>query len=124
MSYWSILKNCIGKDLSKIPMPVHFNEPLSMLQRMLEEFEYSKILDTATIMKDPLEQLCFVAGFTASSYSTTINRITKPFNPLLGETYECDRRHEYGWRVLMEQVGYHKTYFTLCNLRYIYFRYR
>lgn len=90
-------------------MPVHFNEPLSMLQRMLEEFEYSNILDTATTKKDPLEQLCFVAGFTTSSYSTTINRITKPFNPLLGETYECDRRQEYGWRVLMEQVEHHEN---------------
>lgn len=33
VSLWGILKNCIGKDLSKIPMPVNFNEPISMLQR-------------------------------------------------------------------------------------------
>lgn len=33
INLWSIIKNCIGKDLSKIPMPVNFNEPLSMLQR-------------------------------------------------------------------------------------------
>ena len=33
LNLWSIIKNCIGKDLSKIPMPVNFNEPLSMLQR-------------------------------------------------------------------------------------------
>lgn len=33
LSLWSILKNCIGKDLSKIALPVNFNEPLSMLQR-------------------------------------------------------------------------------------------
>ena len=109
LSYWSILKNCIGKDLSKIPMPVHFNEPLSFLQRMLEEFEYSNILDTAACKKDSLEQLCYVVGFTVSSYSTTIDRTTKPFNPLLGETYECDRRNETGWRVLTEQVPYCTT---------------
>lgn len=33
LNLWSIIKNCIGKDLSKIPMPVNFNEPLSLLQR-------------------------------------------------------------------------------------------
>jgi oxysterol-binding protein 1 len=33
LNLWSIIKNCIGKDLTKIPMPVNFNEPLSMLQR-------------------------------------------------------------------------------------------
>ena len=39
-SLWSIMKNCIGKDLSKIPLPVNFSEPLSMLQRLGEEYEY------------------------------------------------------------------------------------
>lgn len=47
LSLWSIMKNCIGKDLSKIPMPVNFNEPLSMLQRIAEDFEYSELLDQA-----------------------------------------------------------------------------
>ena len=28
-------------------MPVNFSEPLSMLQRLTEDFEYSDILDTA-----------------------------------------------------------------------------
>lgn len=35
LNLWSIMKNCIGKELSKIPMPVNFNEPLSMLQRFV-----------------------------------------------------------------------------------------
>jgi len=39
------MKNCIGKDLSKIPMPVNFSEPLSMLQRLTEDYEYANILD-------------------------------------------------------------------------------
>jgi hypothetical protein len=33
LSLWNILKNCIGKDLTKIPLPVNFSEPLSVLQR-------------------------------------------------------------------------------------------
>lgn len=47
LNLWSIMKNCIGKDLSKIPMPVNFNEPLSMLQRLAEDYEYSEVLDEA-----------------------------------------------------------------------------
>lgn len=39
------MKNCIGKELTKIPMPVHFNEPLSTLQRLAEDYEYSALLD-------------------------------------------------------------------------------
>lgn len=45
LNLWSIMKNCIGKELSKVPMPVNFSEPLSMLQRLTEDYEYSDVLD-------------------------------------------------------------------------------
>ncbi|XP_058829798.1 oxysterol-binding protein 1 isoform X2 [Topomyia yanbarensis] len=107
LNLWSIIKNCIGKDLSKIPMPVNFNEPLSMLQRLTEDFEYAEILDKAAHCKDTCEQLAYITAFTISSYSTTSSRTGKPFNPLLGETYECDRTDDLGWRCLNEQVSHH-----------------
>ena len=40
MSLWAVLKNSIGKDLTKISFPVFFNEPTSMLQRMVRVFGY------------------------------------------------------------------------------------
>lgn len=45
VSLWSIIKECVGKDLSRVCLPVYFNEPLSMLQRIAEELEYSQLLD-------------------------------------------------------------------------------
>ncbi|NXR83261.1 OSBP1 protein, partial [Pycnonotus jocosus] len=104
LNLWSIMKNCIGKELSKIPMPVNFNEPLSMLQRLTEDLEYHELLDRAAKCESSLEQLCYVAAFTVSSYSTTVFRTSKPFNPLLGETFELDRLEENGYRSLCEQV--------------------
>ncbi|XP_046872620.1 oxysterol-binding protein 2 isoform X2 [Hypomesus transpacificus] len=106
LNLWSIMKNCIGKELSKIPMPVNFNEPLSMLQRLTEDLEYHELLDRAARC-DSLEQLCLVAAFSVSSYSTTLHRTAKPFNPLLGETYELDRLEDHGYRSLCEQVSHH-----------------
>ncbi|XP_011256110.1 oxysterol-binding protein 1 isoform X2 [Camponotus floridanus] len=107
LNLWSIMKNCIGKDLSKIPMPVNFSEPLSMLQRLTEDYEYADILDRAAECTDSYEQMAYVAAFTISSYSTTATRTGKPFNPLLGETYECDRTDDLGWRAISEQVSHH-----------------
>ncbi|XP_013788509.2 oxysterol-binding protein 1-like [Limulus polyphemus] len=107
LSLWSIMKNCIGKELTKIPMPVNFNEPLSTLQRLTEEYEYSELLDKAAKMEDTYEQMAYVAAYTISSYATTSNRSGKPFNPLLGETFECDRTDDYGWRCISEQVSHH-----------------
>uniref|UniRef100_A0A8C3UQS0 Oxysterol-binding protein n=1 Tax=Catharus ustulatus TaxID=91951 RepID=A0A8C3UQS0_CATUS len=107
LNLWSIMKNCIGKELSKIPMPVNFNEPLSMLQRLTEDLEYHELLDKAVKCESSTEQMCFVAAFSVSSYSTTVHRTAKPFNPLLGETFELDRLEELGFRSLCEQVSHH-----------------
>lgn len=107
LNLWSIMKNCIGKELSKIPMPVNFNEPLSMLQRLSEDLEYYELLDKAAKCQSSLEQMCYVAAFTVSSYSTTVHRTGKPFNPLLGETFELDRLRECGYRSICEQVSHH-----------------
>ena len=96
----------IFKDLSKIPMPVNFNEPLSMLQRITEDFEYSEYLDRAAAAETVEEQLALVAAFSVSSYASTLIRTTKPFNPLLGETYELDREDESGLRLIVEQGSY------------------
>lgn len=59
---WSVLKNCIGKELSKITMPVVFNEPLTFLQRMTEYMEYARLLRMAAEQDDPVERLKYVAG--------------------------------------------------------------
>lgn len=84
---------------------VNFSEPLSFLQRLTEDFEYSDCLDKAAMADDVYEQLAYVAAFTVSSYSTTTTRTLKPFNPLLGETFECDRTNDFGWRSVAEQVS-------------------
>ena len=44
-SLWSIIKECIGRDLSRVCLPVYFNEPLSALQKSAEDLEYSELLD-------------------------------------------------------------------------------
>lgn len=41
-SLWSVLKNSIGKDLTRISFPVMFNEPTSMLQRMVSRLSSAR----------------------------------------------------------------------------------
>ncbi|CAI2185017.1 6291_t:CDS:2 [Funneliformis geosporum] len=106
VSLWNILKNSIGKDLSKITLPVYFNEPTSMLQRMAEDMEYSEILDVASRQQSSTERILYVAAFAMSNYSSTVGRIAKPFNPLLGETYEYVRPDK-AFRYISEQVSHH-----------------
>ncbi|KAI0791876.1 Oxysterol-binding protein-domain-containing protein [Abortiporus biennis] len=106
MSLWAVLKNSIGKDLTKISFPVFFNEPTSMLQRMAEDMEFSECLDAAAAEKDPHRRIAFVAAFAMSNYSSTIGRIAKPFNPMLSETFEYVRMDKE-YRYMSEQVSHH-----------------
>lgn len=106
ISIWSILKQCIGKELSKITMPIVWNEPVSFLQRFSENVLYSYLLDRADECSDPIMRMQYVAAFAVSSISNNIDRLSKPFNPLLGETYEFVR-DDLPFRYMSEQVSHH-----------------
>ncbi|ODV90835.1 hypothetical protein CANCADRAFT_15183, partial [Tortispora caseinolytica NRRL Y-17796] len=106
ISLWGILKNLIGKDMTRMTLPVSFNECTSLLQRVAEDLEYTDLLEKAAIRSDSTLRMVFVAAFAASEYASTTKRVAKPFNPLLGETYEyCRPDHLY--RFFVEQVSHH-----------------
>lgn len=50
-----------------------------------------------------IERFLLVAAFAVSGYSSTAGRTVKPFNPLLGETYELVHA-EKGFRAIVEKV--------------------
>ncbi|XP_060797196.1 oxysterol-binding protein-related protein 1 isoform X2 [Neoarius graeffei] len=105
-SIWSILRKCIGMELSKITMPVIFNEPLSFLQRLTEYMEHTYLIQQAYDSTDSIERMKCVAAFAVSAVASQWERTGKPFNPLLGETYELVR-DDLGFRVISEQVSHH-----------------
>ncbi|KAI2637838.1 oxysterol binding protein [Hypomontagnella submonticulosa] len=103
---WGILKSMIGKDMTKMTLPVSFNEPTSLLYRTGEDMEYADLLDMAADRTDSIERMLYVAAFASSEFASTIGRVAKPFNPLLGETFEY-ARPDKGYRFFIEQVSHH-----------------
>eukprot|EP00250_Pteridium_aquilinum_P015978 c22870_g1_i1 orf=540-3050(+) len=109
VSLWSLIKDNIGKDLTRVCLPVYFNEPISSLQKCYEDLEYSYLLDRAYEWGrrgNSLMRLLNVAAFAVSGYSSTEDRNCKPFNPLLGETFEADFPDK-GVRFFSEKVSHH-----------------
>ncbi|GAA5959728.1 hypothetical protein JCM3765_000078 [Sporobolomyces pararoseus] len=101
-----LAKQVIGKDLSNISLPVTTNEPISALQRIAEELEYTELLDRAVSASDPIERLTLVSVFAISTYGGNKYRVTrKPFNPLLGETFEWIRPDK-GFKFIAEKVSH------------------
>jgi hypothetical protein len=106
ISIWGILKSAIGKDLTKLTLPATVNEPISALQRLAEDMEQVDFLEKAQKSKSAVARMLYMALFAATPVNSAILRYRKPFNPLLGETFEwqsCDGLH----RFLAEQVSHH-----------------
>ncbi|KAK1382526.1 hypothetical protein POM88_020261 [Heracleum sosnowskyi] len=55
-----------------------------------------------------LLRILYVAAFAVSGYASTDGKHCKPFNPMLGETYEADYP-EKGLRFFSEKVSHHPT---------------
>jgi hypothetical protein len=106
MNFWAILKDSIGKELYKISVPVYFNEPLSMLQRLCENFQYADLLTKASKDIRSYMRLAYTAAFALGGFSYSQYRILKFFNPLLGETYELIDK-DLKFRYFSEQVSHH-----------------
>jgi len=74
--------------------------------RLCEQLQYSDLLDKAAASDDSLERLTYVATFAISCY-TVAERTGKPFNPILGETFEYVDDKRDGFKFLGEQVSHH-----------------
>jgi len=83
---------------------VSYYEPLSLLQKLCEQFEYSELLDQADELDDSLLRMAHVIAFVISGYHTTSRRLTKPFDPLLGETFEFSSEDD-NFKYVAEQIS-------------------
>ncbi|KAF2266137.1 oxysterol binding protein-like protein [Lojkania enalia] len=114
----SFVRKNVGKDLANIAMPVTANEPISLLQRLAEQMEYSELLDAAAnAPSDNGERLVYIAAFALSAFSN--NRVKdraqrKPFNPMLGETFELVREDK-GFRFMAEKVVHRPVVRMACQ---------
>jgi hypothetical protein len=101
---FKLLKDLIGKDLSRISMPVYLNEPISMLQRFSELWAHYDLLNIANNEANEYKRIAYVNAFVFMTFCLSVSRQNKPFNPLLGETYEY---RDGDLKTIAEQVSHH-----------------
>lgn len=103
---WTKVSGLIGKDItSLLSLPVSLFEPMSVLQSMCEPLRYASVLDKICEAEDSIDRMCLVAAFVLALLGS-YNRTVKPFNPVLGETFEFvpkDKR----FKCFCEQVSHH-----------------
>ena len=81
---------------------------MSFLQRLAECLEYSSLLDRAALTTTTtVERFHLITAFVVSTLSTHLERMSKPFNPLLSETYELKMEGSTPFHYIAEQVCHH-----------------
>jgi hypothetical protein len=94
-----------GKSVVNISLPVRIFEPRSFLQRITDGWSYAPLyLTRAAFAETALERLQWVMTFAVSGLHRACSNL-KPFNPILGETYQA--RYEDGSMLFLEQVAHH-----------------
>lgn len=96
ISVWNLIKNFIGQDLTRLTLPVELNEPVTILQKFSDIIEYHDLLMKAGTDEDDLMRFVHVIALNVSQLASTEGRFSKPFNPLLSETYEV-RHADYDY---------------------------
>ena len=106
VNVWKFFKSAVGKDVNRFAVPVFFNEPLSMLQKLCENFQYAYLLNNAAFEPNPYMRIAYCAAFCIGGFVMNTHRTTKYFNPILFETYEYID-NEQNFRYFGEQVSHH-----------------
>lgn len=114
------LRKNAGKDLSTVAMPVSANEPTSLLQRLAEPFESARLLAVASSAPfagpdKVIDRLLYITAFAIAGFASNRVKeraIRKPFNPMLGESFELIRGDrssdgQPGFRFVAEKVCHH-----------------
>ncbi|GAB5357504.1 hypothetical protein AAMO2058_000380300 [Amorphochlora amoebiformis] len=102
----SLGKNIMeGKSVINISLPVTIFEPRSFLQRMTDHWSYAPLyLNKAAQAKNAVERFKWSIVFVISGLHQGC-RQRKPFNPILGETYQAT--YPDGTKIYLEQISHH-----------------
>lgn len=110
-----------GKLAVRISLPIRIFEPKSLLERVANGWNYAPtVLKKAALSgSDPLERMKFVMAFVAGGLHFCIGQL-KPFNPILGETYQAT--YADGTQIFLEHTSHHpvKSAFTVTGPKGLY----
>ena len=64
-----------------------------------------ELIRKASAEQSPAMRMAYIAAFGVSQYAATEGRLNKPFNPILGETFDLEVPGKYRYHA--EQVSHH-----------------
>ena len=96
-------------DLLNMSLPVGLFEPRSYLRKLTDVWAYPHMLDMALACYEEgkfVEGMKWIIAFNVAGCHHAFNHMKKPFNPLLGETFQ-GKYAGTGGTVNLEQISHH-----------------
>ena len=94
-----------GLGISHMSLPVRMFEATSTIQRIIDMLSFAPIfLKTAVFLDDPLERFKNCIAFAVAGMHLCTGQL-KPFNPILGETFEGFL--DDGTKLFCEHISHH-----------------
>jgi hypothetical protein len=123
MSFFKIVREVFkdvrkGGDLTSISVPASLLEPVSACEKVTRIMQRGELLQEIVRRQDPLERFLQVVTFILSGLPKE-KFSKKPYNPILGETFQCAFEHRDGGGrtfLISEQVSHHPP-ITAVHLR-------
>ncbi|GJQ09143.1 hypothetical protein GpartN1_g6651.t1 [Galdieria partita] len=123
MSFFRIVREVFkdvrkGGDLTSISVPASLLEPVSACEKVTRIMQRGELLQEIISCQDPLERFLQVVRFILSGLPKE-KFSKKPYNPILGETFQCAFEHRDGGGrtfLISEQVSHHPP-ITAVHLR-------
>ncbi|KAJ0393599.1 hypothetical protein P43SY_007641 [Pythium insidiosum] len=107
-----------GKGVVGLSLPVRIFEPRTNLERLVDLFLYGPtFLSVAASQRDPVERFKYVMAYAVAGLHHGVGQL-KPFNPILGETYQAELND--GTLAYCEHTSHHPpiSNFEVLNDRY------
>eukprot|EP00871_Galdieria_phlegrea_P003402 jgi/Galph1/4062/GphlegSOOS_G2726.1 len=123
MSFFRIIREVFkdvkkGGDLTSISVPASLLEPVSACEKVTRIMQRGELLQDIVHAQDALERFLQVTRFILSGLPKE-KFSKKPYNPILGETFQCAFEHRNGGGrtvLISEQVSHHPP-ITAVHLR-------
>ena len=93
-----------GRGIVGVSLPVRIFEPRSLLERIVDWWVFAPIYLNEAYLLDPVSRMKSVMAFAIAGLYVSVSQV-KPFNPILGETYQA--AFPDGTNIYCEHTNHH-----------------
>eukprot|EP00026_Physarum_polycephalum_P010710 Phypoly_transcript_10885.p1 GENE.Phypoly_transcript_10885~~Phypoly_transcript_10885.p1 ORF type:complete len:379 (+),score=41.72 Phypoly_transcript_10885:70-1206(+) len=117
---WAVIQSMIkqvrnGTPIYRIHLPIFLQEPRSLLERYADFCSHMDIFTSVADIENPEQRFLTVVKFYLAGWHSRPKELRNPFNPILGEVFQCHYAHpDSTTQYIAEQISHHPPSSAFC----------